>query len=369
MGAKNTASPTAEPDSKTALAAIKAAAVELCAEADTEDAVTQLRSRFLGKKGEISQQLRGLSKLKGEERPAAGERINVVKRVVEAALAKAQERVRQAKVRAALHAGWVDVSLPGRRVPSGGQHPLRIIEAEIVSSLRTLGFTVADGPLIEHDWYNFESLNLPPDHPARDMQDTFFISENVVLRTHTSNVQTRTMVKLEPPVRILSPGMVFRKDDVDPTHSPVFHQIEGLWIDDKVTFADLKGVLRKFAADIFGPDAQLRFRPSFFPFTEPSTEIDVTCVVCEGSGRRVHTQEEHLNCRVCRGTGWIEILGAGMVDPAVLEMVGYDPEHVQGFAFGAGIERIAMLRWGIDDIRLFYENDLRFVQHYNTPII
>ena len=329
--------------------------------AKSTDALNQIRAEVLGKKGSLSQILRGMGKLSPEERPKAGQQVNAVKAKLEAAIADATERLRKASVAKALETGRVDVTLPGRRRLPGARHPLRIVEAEIIRSLGALGFTVADGPRIEHDWYNFEALNIPADHPARDMQDTFFVAEHVVLRTHTSNVQIRTMLKQEPPVRILSPGMVFRHDEVDPTHSPVFHQVEGLWIDRDATFADLKGVLRKLCEDLFGPDTQLRFRPSFFPFTEPSAEVDVSCVVCGGGQKK-------RGCRVCKDTGWIEILGSGMVHPAVLEAVGYDPDQVQGFAFGAGIERIAMLRWGVDDIRLFYENDARFLAQFSGQV-
>ncbi len=320
--------------------------------------VALIRSDILGKKGLLGAALRSLGALPAKERPAAGERINEVKARIEAALG-AREAVFEARVREEVLArGRYDVTLPGRGVLPGYPHPLRVVERDVIQCLTQLGFTVADGPLVEHDWYNFEALNIPQDHPARDMQDTFFVAPHVVLRTHTSNVQIRTMVKRKPPVRVIAPGMVFRHDDVDPTHSPVFHQVEGLWVDTEATFADLKGLLRRFAVSMFGAQARLRFRPSFFPFTEPSCEVDVSCVVCQG----VALQEGR--CRVCKGTGWLEILGAGMVDPAVLSAVGYDPETVQGFAFGAGIERIAMLRWGIDDIRHFYENDIRFLRQF-----
>ena len=310
--------------------------------AQTAQDVLKIRSDFLGKKGHLGVVLRGLGALSAEERPAVGEQVNAVKVRIETALQQAQERIAGMARQGELQQGRYDVTLPGRRVVPGAPHPLRLIEEEIIECLRDLGFTVAEGPLVEHDWYNFEALHIPAEHPARDMQDTFFVAPGVVLRTHTSNVQIRTMVKRQPPVRIIAPGMVFRHDEVDATHSPVFHQVEGLWVDNKATFADLKGVLRKLVQALFGPNVELRFRPSFFPFTEPSVEIDVR-----------------------RGEGWLEILGAGMVDPAVLRAVGYDPEEVQGFAFGVGVERIALLRWGIDDIRLFYENDLRFVRQFH----
>ena len=321
---------------------------------ETEQDIYAVRSAVLGKKGPLGLALRGLGELAPQERRVAGQQINEVKARLETALQAAQERVAQKTHARAQEAGRFDVTLPGRRTLPGSPHPLRAIEAEVVQALTPLGFTVAEGPLVEHDWYNFEALNIPEDHPARDMQDTFFLAPRVVLRTHTSNVQVRTMVKRQPPIRILAPGMVFRHDDVDATHSPVFHQIEGLWVDDQVTFADLKGVLKKLITHLFGPQVRLRFRPSFFPFTEPSCELDVSCSDC---GESVVA-----TCRICRGTGWLEVLGAGMVDPAVLEAVGYDPEKVQGFAFGMGLERLALLRWGIEDMRLLYENDVRFVR-------
>ena len=312
--------------------------------ASDADAVALIRSEVLGKKGSLGGVLRGMGKLAPEERPKVGQLVNEVKARIEGAIDGAMNRLDSTAELAALEKGRFDLTRPGRQVEFGSAHPLKQVERDILACLERLGFTVAEGPQVEHDWYNFEALNIPEDHPARDMQDTFFLAPRVVLRTHTSNVQIRTMVKREPPVRIVAPGMVFRKDDVDQTHSPVFHQIEGLWIDEKANFRDLKGVLKRLAVSMFGPDAELRFRPSFFPFTEPSTEVDVRF---KGSK-----------------SGWLEILGAGMVDPAVLEAVGYDPDKVQGFAFGLGIERIAILRWGIDDIRTFYENDLRFLRQF-----
>ncbi len=329
--------------------------------AKTTQDVADLRAEFLGKKGPLGQALRGLGELPPEERPKLGERVNALKAKLEAALDEAKTRVEQAERTLQLAQGAQDVTLPSRRVVPGLPHPLRLVERSIIDAMAGLGFTVAEGPLVEHDWYNFEALNFPPDHPARDAQDTFFIDDKVLLRTHTSNVQIRTMLKTKPPVRILAPGMVFRHDEIDATHTPCFHQVEGLWVDEKVTFADLKGVLHRLAASLFGPETRVRFRPSFFPFTEPSAEMDVSCVICGGTGGEG-------KCRVCKGTGWLEILGAGMVDPAVLEAVGYDPDRVQGFAFGMGVERIAMLRWGIEDIRLVYENDVRFLEQFSARV-
>jgi phenylalanyl-tRNA synthetase alpha chain len=325
---------------------IERSALSRAKRAKNHQDLAQLRSEVLGKEGALGAAMKTLGSVPPEERPKLGQKINQVKVKIEEALAEAKARVEAADRDRALLTGAYDVTLPGRRLFPGAPHPLRIIEQDVVRSLSALGFTVAEGPLVEHDWYNFEALNMPPDHPARDMQDTFFLGPNTVLRTHTSNVQIRTMMAKKPPVRVLAPGMVFRKDALDATHSPVFHQIEGLWVDEKATFADLKGVLKRFVSHLFGPDTQIRLRPSFFPFTEPSVEVDVKSPM------------------ITKGTGWLEILGAGMVHPNVLEAVGYDPERCQGFAFGVGLERLAMLRWNIDDIRLLYENDVRFLEQF-----
>ncbi|MEE8410662.1 MAG: phenylalanine--tRNA ligase subunit alpha [Myxococcota bacterium] len=340
---------------------IERSGVQRAKRAKTLADLANIRAEFLGKKGKLGLALRSLGKLPADERPTAGQNINAVKIKIESVVDERAQTLEAKQRQVELEAGRFDVTLPGRRKLPGAPHPLRLVEQEIIDALVGLGFTIALGPLVEHDWYNFEALNIPEDHPTRDMQDTFFVAPRVVLRTHTSNVQVRTMIERKPPVRILAPGMVFRHDDVDPTHSPVFHQVEGLWVDDKVTFADLKGVLLRFAQYIFGPDTKIRWRPSFFPFTEPSAEVDVSCFDCSGTG----TGKEAA-CRLCKGTGWIEILGAGMVDPSVLEAVGYDPEQVQGFAFGVGVERVAILRWGIEDIRLFFENDLRFLEQFSA---
>ena len=307
--------------------------------------LAQLRSEVLGKKGALGQALRALSGLPVDERKAAGQRINEHKQRLQEAFAARAAALEQAAQAAALAAEAFDMTAPGRRPNIGSMHPLRQVEWLVIESLRDLGFRVVEGRWIEHDWFNFEALNFPPDHPSRDAQDTFFINDEVVLRTQTSNMQIRTLLAEEPPVRILSPGMVFRKDEVDATHSPVFHQIEGLWIDEKAHFGDLKGVLHRLLAALFGPDIKTRYRPSFFPFTEPSLEVDVA--------------------RPERPGAWIEVLGAGVVDPAVLENVGLDPERYQGFAFGLGIERMAMLRFGIDDIRLLYQNDRRLLRQFS----
>jgi phenylalanyl-tRNA synthetase alpha chain len=267
---------------------------------------------------------------------------------VEAALEQAREQAKAER----LSAERIDVTLPGRRRARGSKHPVTLVVEEVSDIFAGLGFAVAEGPEIEHDWYNFEALNFPPEHPARDMQDTFFVENNLLLRTHTSPVQIRTMLAKKPPVRIIAPGTVYRCDS-DATHSPMFHQIEGLMVDRGVSFADLKGILTIFTNQLFGQKTGVRLRPSFFPFTEPSAEVDIACVICGGKG-----------CRVCKQSGWLEILGAGMVDPEVFRHVGYDSEDISGFAFGMGIERIAMLKYGISDMRLLFENDVRFLKQF-----
>lgn len=330
---------------------LEAWALPAIAEADGPEAVEQIRIRVLGRKGQLTEILRGLGALPSEGRREVGRQANVLKGKIESAL---QER--HDVLRTALHDGLavrdaIDVTLPGRPVRRGSLHPLTATLYEIVTIFQHLGFAVAEGPEVELDYYNFEALNIPKDHPARDMQDTFYVTDDVVLRTHTSPVQIRVMEAQPPPVRVVAPGRVYRRD-ADPTHSPMFHQVEGLFVDHGVSFADLKGTLQAFVDQFFGAGTHLRFRPSFFPFTEPSAEVDIACVMCKGAG-----------CRVCKGSGFLEILGCGMVDPEVFRMVGYDPE-ITGFAFGMGVERVAMLRYGIDDIRLFFENDLRFLQQF-----
>ncbi|MBW1989866.1 MAG: phenylalanine--tRNA ligase subunit alpha [Deltaproteobacteria bacterium] len=306
--------------------------------------------RYLGRKGEVSALLRGVSSLPVEERPEAGKRANALKQELAKAFEDAKKRLEQSLGKKT--AEGIDVTLPGRRPVLGRLHPLTRVMEEICEAFIRLGFSVAEGPEVEADYYNFEALNFPPEHPARDMQDTFFISEKVVLRTHTSPLQVRTMEKTSPPVRIIAPGKVYRCDS-DITHTPMFQQVEGLVVDEGIRFSDLKGVLASFVQQVFDPGTPLRFRPSFSPFTEPSAEVDIGCVMCKGEG-----------CRVCGQTGWLEILGAGMVHPAVFENVGYDTQKYTGFAFGLGVERIAMLKYGIDDIRRFYENDARFLGQF-----
>jgi phenylalanyl-tRNA synthetase alpha chain len=296
--------------------------------------------------------MKGLGALSSDERPVIGQIVNTVKELLEAKIESAGLHIREATKAEKLRLERLDVTLPGRRLPMGTRHPITIIIEEISDIFAGLGFQVAEGPEIEHDYYNFEALNFPKDHPARDMQDTFFVSDTVLLRTHTSPVQIRTMLKQEPPVRIIAPGTVYRCDS-DATHSPMFHQIEGLMVDKGITFGDLKGILTTFINQLFGQGTGVRLRPSFFPFTEPSAEVDIACVICKGKG-----------CRVCKNSGWLEILGAGMVDPEVYRNVNYDPEIYSGFAFGMGIERIAMLKYGISDMRLLFENDLRFLKQF-----
>lgn len=324
------------------------AAVEVAAR--PED-VEQVRVRFLGRKGEVTQLLRGLGAVPPDERPQIGKLVNELREELEALIGQRKERLAAAALEERLREETIDVTLPGRGPALGRRHPLTQVMDDIKAVAIGLGFTVVEGPEVETDYYNFEALNIPADHPARDMQDTFFITDDILLRTQTSPVQIRTMLGQEPPVRIVAPGKVFRVD-ADVTHSPMFHQVEGLYVDEDVTFADLKGTLATLARALLG-NRPVRFRPSYFPFTEPSAEMDIQCIICEGAG-----------CRVCGNEGWLEILGAGMVHPQVLLNVGYDPERWSGFAFGMGIERIAMLRYGIDDIRLFFENDLRFLRQF-----
>jgi phenylalanyl-tRNA synthetase alpha chain len=296
--------------------------------------------------------LRALGSVPAAERPRVGQAANRAKAEVEAAIEARLQTVRLEERRRARETAWVDLTLPGRCAAAGAVHPITRVQDEIIAIFEGLGFSVAEGPEVESDHYNFGALNFPDDHPARDMQDTFHVSADTLLRTHTSPVQIRTMQAQRPPVRVICPGKVYRRD-ADITHSPMFHQVEGLAVDRDVSMGDLKGTLELFAREMFGARSRIRFRPSFFPFTEPSAEVDVLCFLCGGSG-----------CRVCKQSGWLEILGSGMVHPQVLKNVGYDPEEVTGWAFGMGVERVAMLKYGIDDIRLFFENDLRFLHQF-----
>jgi phenylalanyl-tRNA synthetase alpha chain len=329
-------------------------------QARSERELEQIRVEILGRSGSVTLRLRGLKDLPAEERRGAGEQLNQLKRALEERLDEQLGAVReQAKARA-LQEDRIDITLPGSRWARGYCHPITLAIDEIIDIFWKMGFDVARGPDVEDDYHNFEALNIPKDHPARDMQDTFFVSNGLVLRTHTSPVQIRTMETRKPPLQVIVPGAVYRHDD-DATHSPMFHQVEGFMVDDAISFSDLKGVLTHFLRQIFGRDLGVRFRPSFFPFTEPSAEIDIQCVICGGTGMNRTDQ----TCRVCKASGWLEILGAGMIDPAVFKFVGYDPEKVSGFAFGMGVERIAMLKYGIDDIRLFFQNDLRFLRQFS----
>jgi len=314
------------------------------------DELRQLRTDFLGKKGLVTQVMKDMRELSSEQKREVGRHVNELKNWIENEIKEKTEKLKGSSTEGADRT--LDITLPGRKEARGSLHPITHVMDELIAIFMSLGFQVAEGPEVESDYYNFEALNIPKDHPARDMQDTFYIGGEKVLRTHTSPVQIHVMEKQQPPLRIIAPGKVYRCDS-DIAHTPMFHQIEGLMVDENVTFSDLKGVMNIFVHQIFGEKTKVRFRPSFFPFTCPSAEVDIQCVMCSGKG-----------CRVCSQTGWLEILGAGMVDPAVFGAVDYDPEKWTGFAFGMGIERIAMLKYGINDIRLFFENDLRFLQQF-----
>lgn len=320
--------------------------------AESLKALDEIRVKYLGKKGQVTALLKNLGTLPAEERPAAGQWVNQARKSIETFLSERKGTVEAQERDKALQSEVLDISLPGVRVSSGHRHPVTQVMEDVLDIFRGLGFSVRRGPEVEKDYYNFEALNIPKDHPARDMQDTFYVDDDTVLRTHTSPVQVRTMEAEDPPLRIVSPGRVYRHD-YDVSHSPMFHQVEGFMVDEGITFSDLKGVLAEFIHQFFGQDVPVRFRPSFFPFTEPSAEVDMGCVMCRGKG-----------CRVCSNTGWIEILGSGMIDPEVYRFVGYDSEKYSGFAFGIGMERVAMLHFGIDDIRLLFENDVRFLKQF-----
>lgn len=336
------------------LIALRQQAVAELATTTEIEKLNDLRVKYLGKKGELTTILRGLGKLAQEERPRIGQIVNEVRAELEQVISSKTEELKQAELSRRLALEKIDVTLPGRKIKLGRKHPLTETLDRIKQTFMRMGFDIAEGPEVETDYYNFEALNLPQDHPARDMQDSFYITEKILLRTHTSPVQVRTMQAAEhgQPIRIIAPGKVYRRD-YDATHSPMFTQVEGLVIDKGIRFSDLKGTLELFIHETFGSNVGVRFRPSFFPFTEPSAEVDISCVMCGGEG-----------CRVCSGTGWLEILGSGMVHPRVLEMSGFDPNQVSGFAFGMGVERIAMLTYGIDDLRLFYDNDIRFLHQF-----
>jgi phenylalanyl-tRNA synthetase alpha chain len=329
----------------------KQAQIELEKVAD-EVSLQNLKAKFVGRKGGITEIVKSMKDVLPQDRPKMGKLINEVKTFVETLFEEKSNQIKEDKKKRSIAEEKVDVTLPGRSVSVGAKHPVSQVMEEITTIFEKMGFEVAEGPEVETDYYNFEALNIPKNHPARDMQDTFYISDDVVLRTHTSPVQIRIMEKQEPPIKIIAPGRVYRCDS-DVSHTPMFHQIEGLLVDKNVTFGDLKGVLSEFLRLMFGSGLGVRFRPSFFPFTEPSAEVDIECAICTGQG-----------CRVCKDSGWLEILGCGMVDPQVFKSVKYDPEVYSGFAFGMGIERIAMLKFGINDIRLFFENDVRFLRQF-----
>ena len=328
-------------------------AIAAIEESNTKEALEELRVKYLGKKGEITAILKMMGSLSAEERPVIGQIANEVRAAIEEALTVKFAALKEKEQEEKLKAETLDITMPGKAKAEGSLHPLNTVLEDMINIFQSMGFDVVDGPEVETDHYCFEQLNVPADHPARDMQDTFYLTDSLLLRTQTSAAQARVMEKTQPPIRIICPGRVFRADEVDATHSPVFHQIEGLVVDKNVTMCDLKGVLEQFAHEIYGADTKIKFRPSFFPFTEPSVEVDVSCSECGGVG-----------CRVCKGSGWIEILGAGMVHPNVLKNCGIDPEVYSGFAFGIGLDRLTTTRYKISDIRLLFENDKRFLDQF-----
>jgi len=340
---------------KERLEALRVEALQELHRVENPAQLNDLRVKYLGKKGALTEILRGMGGLSAEERPIIGQVANDVRAAIEAVIEEKAAAFQQEETNNRLLAETIDVTLPGKALPTGAVHPLNKVAQEIEDIFVGLGYTIEEGPEVEEDYYNFEALNLPKNHPARDMQDSFYITDEILMRTHTSPVQVRTMKRMngQTPIKVICPGKVYRRDDDDATHSFQFNQIEGLVIGKNIRMSDLKGTLLQFAQQMFGTQTQIRLRPSFFPFTEPSAEVDVTCVGCGGDG-----------CRMCKHTGWIEILGCGMVHPRVLEMGGYDPNEVSGFAFGMGVERIAILKYGIDDIRHFYTNDLRFLGQF-----
>ena len=321
--------------------------------AGTAEALNEIRLAYLGKKGQLTEVLKGMRDVAPEDRPKVGEWVNSTRKAIEDKLAAVQKEIGEKALEARLKAETVDVTLPAKLPRIGHRHPNTIALEELERVFIGMGYEVVEGPEVEYDYYNFEALNIPANHPAKDEQDTFYVNDKILLRTQTSPVQVRVMEKKKPPIRIVAPGRVFRSDDVDATHSPSFHQVEGLVIDKNITFSDLKGTLAQFARELFGQDTKVKFRPHHFPFTEPSAEMDVSCFKCGGKG-----------CRMCKGSGWIEILGCGMVHPKVLKMSGIDPEEYSGFAFGIGLERITLLKYEIDDMRLLYENDERFLKQF-----
>jgi len=338
---------------KERLASIREKALAQVKESDSLEKLNDIKVAFLGKKGELTEVLKGMKDVSAEERPMIGQMVNETREAIEAVFESTRNEMAKKKREFQMKNEVLDVTLPAKKNNVGHRHPNTIALEEVQRIFIGMGYEVVEGPEVEYDYYNFEALNIPANHPAKDEQDTFYINENIVLRTQTSPVQVREMEKGKLPIRMIAPGRVFRADEVDATHSPSFHQVEGLVIDKNVTFADLKGTLAEFAKELFGPDTKVKFRPHHFPFTEPSAEMDVTCFKCGGKG-----------CRMCKGEGWIEILGCGMVHPRVLEMSKIDPEEYTGFAFGVGLERIALLKYEIDDMRLLYENDVRFLKQF-----
>ena len=338
---------------KQQLEQIRATAQLAIENAKSVQEIEEYRVKYLGKKGELTAILKQMGGLSAEERPVIGQLANEVRGAIEAAIANQGEKMKKAALNEKLEKETLDITMPSKTTKQGGLHPINIVLNDMIDIFQSMGFDVVDGPEVETDYYNFEALNVPADHPARDMQDTFFLNPSMLLRSQTSAAQIRTMEQRKPPIKMICPGRVFRADEVDATHSPVFHQMEGLVVDKGITMCDLKGVLEQFAREIYGPDTKVKFRPSFFPFTEPSVEVDVSCSECGGKG-----------CRVCKGSGWIEILGAGMVHPNVLRRCGIDPEVYSGFAFGIGIDRLAITRYKISDIRLLFENDVRFLEQF-----
>lgn len=336
---------------------IKSNAQHEIQEADGLSMLESIRVKYLGKKGSLTEILRSMGSCPPEERPALGMQVNKVRALLEEQLTRKQEELSAKMLELRLKSERIDVTVPVEAPHVGSLHPITAVRNELISVFMSMGFDVAEGPEVETDYYNFEALNIPQDHPSRDMQDSFYITENLLLRTQTSAMQIRTMEKQKPPIRIICPGRVFRADEVDATHSPVFHQLEGLVVDKGITMCDLKGTLDAFAKKIYGSDTKTKLRPSFFPFTEPSVEVDVTCSECGGKG-----------CRMCKDTGWVEILGAGMVNPKVLSGCGIDPNVYSGFAFGLGIDRIAVTRYKISDMRLLFENDLRFLEQFKSAL-
>ncbi|MFU0833706.1 MAG: Phenylalanine--tRNA ligase alpha subunit [Oscillospiraceae bacterium] len=322
-------------------------------EAKSLQSLESLRIKYLGKKGELTAILKQMRNLSEQERPVVGQLANKLRALIESELTQRAAELKEAEIANRLKMEEIDVTLPGKRRVLGHKHPLNLELDEIKEIFIGMGFDIVSGPEVEYDYYNFEALNIPKDHPARDTQDTFYITDNILLRTQTSPVQVRVMEQQKPPIRIISPGRVYRSDAVDATHSPLFHQIEGLVVDKGITFANLKGTLETLIRQMYGEDSVVRFRPHHFPFTEPSAEVDVQCFNCHGEG-----------CRLCKGEGWIEILGCGMVHPKVLSNCGIDPEEYSGFAFGMGLERLVMRKYNIDDLRLFYENDVRFLNQF-----